>query len=265
MFLNSVFSYAQQFNPTRIIATWDKKLTYPSTNFRKEALKDLYKSNRDRSSNEDAHKYDDHIINLLIALGITNIYPNKLEADDVIAWITHNIPGKKCVVSVDKDLLQLIKDDTVVYSPIKKVLVDVNNFEVHADGVGLKYFKTYKALVGDNSDNIPGIPKVGPKRGLKMAQQIVDTGNIECLNEEHKEIYRRNLSLIDLSSGYLYEDEYKVYENQWNSPVLKPNYQQFVSICKELELNQILNNKDKWYPKFFMVNKLNSLIESLKI
>lgn len=263
LFMNSVMTYVTQFKPDKIYAVWDKKLTYPSSNFRKELLPNTYKANRDTSTREETHQYDDKLEALLSSIGVNNIFPNKMEADDVIAWLAHNIHGEITIVTVDKDMLQLINANTQVYSPIKKELITEKNFEFHNKDVPLKYFLTLKALVGDQSDNIDGIPRVGPKKGLKLAKEIVDSGNLDCLSDEHKEIYKRNLSIMDLTKGYLYEDEYKVYANQLEAMTDKRNFNMFTSICKELALNRIINNKDKWYRTFFEANKLSRLVEQL--
>ena len=267
LFMNSIMNYVTQFKPGKIYAVWDKKLTYPSTNFRKELLVNTYKANRDTSTREETHQYDDKLEALLSHLGISNIFPNKMEADDVIAWLTHNLSTlpqhEITIVTVDKDMLQLIKSNVNVYSPIKKELITETNFEFQNKDVPLKYFLTLKALTGDQSDNIDGIQGIGPKKGLKLAKEIIDSGNTDCLTDEQKVIYLRNMSIMDLTKGYLYEDEYKIYANQLETLTDKRNFNAFVNICKELALNRIISNKDKWYRTFFEANKLSRLVEQL--
>ena len=102
MFLRAVKSYCDKFNPDQVYAAWDKKLSYPSTNFRKSSSSGAYKSNRDGEIAKEAHKNDQLIKSLLDSLGIKSIYPNVMEADDVIAYLCHKLPGKKFIVTVDK-------------------------------------------------------------------------------------------------------------------------------------------------------------------
>lgn len=266
LFLNSLFSYVKQFKPDRIYAVWDKKLNTEAKNFRKELLVGQYKSGRDKSLIDGAHDYDDNIKDLLENLGIQTLYPYNLEADDVIGWLTTTSKVKDhqhIIVTVDKDMLQLVDVNTSVYSPIKKVLYTKETFQIHNKNIEQKYFLPMKALIGDQSDNISGLHKVGEKKGYKLAIEIVDKGNIGCLTEEQREIYYRNLQIMDLRKGFFYEHEYVHYEKQLDNHVDKRNYNGFITNCTNLGLNRIINNKQQWYNVFFEANKLSRLVEQL--
>jgi len=263
LFLNSVYSYVNQFKPDKVYTVWDKKLLENSTNFRKEALIHQYKANRDKSLALEAHQYDEQLVGMLESIGACNFYPYKLEADDVISWLTTKKNNHYTIVSVDKDLLQLVDDNIDVYSPIKKDLITKNNFTLTNKGIDKRYFLTYKALIGDNSDNIQGLYKVGPKKGLKLAVEIVDTNNISCLTDEQRVIFERNMRIMDLHVGYTIEDEYKHYEKQLDNIVDTRDYNRFVRYCNDLSLNRIILNKHKWYKTFFEANKLNKLVQQL--
>lgn len=264
LFMNAVFSYVNQFEPKRIYAVWDKKLLYPSENFRKQLLPSEYKANRDKSLTVDAHIHEEKLRELLKSIGAFNFYPYKLEADDVISYLTKvNNYFKTVIVTVDKDMLQLVSDTVSVYSPIKKELITETNFTHVNKGVEHKYFLTLKALTGDQSDNIPGLYKVGPKKGMKLAVEIVDNKNVNCLDDEQKVIYERNMRLMDLKRGFLEEDEYAHYDKQLNDMKDERDFNTFCDLCKELNLNKILDSKNKWYEKFFQANKLNKLVEQL--
>ena len=264
LFMNAVFSYVNQFKPDKIYAAWDKKLLYPSDNFRKQLIPNTYKANRDKSLTVDAHIHEEKLSELLKSIGICNIFPYKLEADDVIAYLTKiNGNCNVTIVTVDKDMLQLINSNVSVYSPIKKELITADNFSYTNKGVEHKYFLTLKALTGDQSDNIDGLHKVGPKKGMKLAIEIVDNNNLNCLNDEQKVIYERNMRLMDLKRGFLEEDEYTHYDRQLSENKDERNYSKFCQMCTELNLNKILDSKSKWYEKFFQTNKLNRLVEQL--
>jgi 5'-3' exonuclease len=160
--------------------------------------------------------------------------------------------------------LQLINHKTSVFSPIKKQLIDINNFAALNKDVNLKHFLHLKALTGDQSDNIDGLPKVGPKKGIKLAIEIVDNNNINCLNDEQKIIYERNMKLMDLKRGYIEEEgEKDYYDQQLSTLESNKNYNNFCEICRELQLLKILENKHRWYEKFFQKNRLNMLVEQL--
>lgn len=265
LFLNSVYSYVNQFKPNKIYAVWDKKLATNSVNFRKEILIDQYKATRDKSLTEDAHRYDDNLVEMLESLGIINFYPHKLEADDVISWLTTQENAKYTIVTVDKDLLQLVDSNVDVYSPIKRLLITSSNFSIVNNGIEKKYFLTLKAITGDNSDNIKGLYKVGPKKGIKLATEIVDNNNTNCLTDEQRVIFERNMHIMDLKTGYMVDEEYKHYINQMESIVDKRDYQRFLSCCNNLMLNKIVQNKHNWYKTFYEANKLNKLVEQLRL
>ena len=263
LFLNAFLNYVDLFGPDKIYAAWDKRIGHGQTNFRKELTNHTYKAGRDKSQIEDIHQYDTRIEEILSSLGVKNIFPNVLEADDVISWIC-NQEGDHTVVSVDGDLLQLVSPSVTVYNPIKKLNVTLKNFSAITT-VEKKYFLTYKALLGDKSDNIGGLYLVGPVKGAKLARQIVDKGNtVGILTDEQYEIYKRNVSLMDLQEGFKYNDEYTHYEKQLVDKFPQRDYKRFLGICEELHLERVISNKNRWYNKFFAENRLTSLIESLK-
>ena len=88
------------------------------------------------------------------------------EADDIIASVVKRFTAlghKVVVVSGDKDLLQLVSDEVIMWDPMKDKVIDqeavVKKYGVRSDQL-LDLF----ALIGDSSDNIPGVPGVGPKQ-----------------------------------------------------------------------------------------------------
>ena len=94
------------------------------------------------------------------------------EADDLIAGVVHHSDGAPTrIVSTDRDFLQLIGPSLSVYSPVKKLIVDHENFDACAlprtsSGAIVVFprerFVDYRALCGDTSDDLPGVPGVGP-------------------------------------------------------------------------------------------------------
>ena len=155
------------FNPDVTYLAWDSKIFQGESNFRKDSHTE-YKQTRDRTKDEEIYKHESTIKDLCESLGMHNICPGVLEADDVIYWLsTHFKDDHKTVVSVDQDLVQLVNDNTNVFSPIKKVLITEDNFE-EINKIPKEHFVSCKALVGDKSDNIFGIPRVGLKTAKKM-------------------------------------------------------------------------------------------------
>lgn len=266
MFLRAVKSYVDKFKPDQVYAAWDKKLTYPSTNFRKNTSNGAYKSNRDSEVAKEAHRNDELIKDLLNCLGIKSMYPNVMEADDVIAYLCHKLPGKKFVVTVDKDLYQLINDTTFVFNPIQKVTVTPDNFMTYTKGVSLDHFLDYKALVGDNSDNIKGLYKVGHKRALNLIEKFKDQSIDQVLNEQQYDIYKKNIQIMDLKLGYKhYPDEEPIYSSQMGEGMPEKDLDTFFNHCVENKYGSIMKNKDKWINTFKLKDSLQEAIAKLNI
>ena len=137
-------------------------------NFRHEIYKD-YKANRPPMP-EDLREQLSPLKEICNAMGMPVIEIPGVEADDVIATLA--VMGSKqgipmIISSLDKDLMQLVED------PLVKMMNTMNNQIYDVAGVEKKFgvhpeqIIDYLALVGDTSDNIPGVPKVGPKTAVK--------------------------------------------------------------------------------------------------
>ncbi len=137
-------------------------------NFRHDIYKD-YKANRPPMP-EDLREQLSPLKEICNAMGMPVIEIPKVEADDVIATLAvmGSQQGMPIVISsLDKDLMQLVED------PLVKMMNTMNNQIYDVVGVEEKFgvhpnqIIDYLAIVGDTSDNIPGVPKVGPKTAVK--------------------------------------------------------------------------------------------------
>jgi 5'-3' exonuclease len=255
IFLNSLRSYYEKYKPTNLICCWDEKLE-PRPNPRKLLL-EQYKGNRDKEENKNIHDDNHHIKALIESLGGINFYPRELEADDIMAFLCHKLEGKKAIVTVDKDLIQLVNKDTVVYSPIKKIEYNIGNVN-ELLGHDITEFVTYKAFLGDKSDNVPGLYRFG----VKKIQQYLK-GEI-TLTEEQQSIVDLNMKLMDLDKGYpQYPEEEEYYNKQINTPYPKQDWDKFLFICGDLNFQNILEKKEKWFETFFQESTMTNIIGQL--
>ncbi len=261
MFLNSVRSYVDQFKPDKVFCAWDEK---PDglPNKRKELLKE-YKGNRDQERNQVVHTKNDIIKKLLTSMGVPSIFPQRYEADDVIKIIDQYMDKearsqfyktrqhyKHVIVTVDKDLCQLISNKVSVYDPIKKIEITEDNFKEvlkysHAD------FIKVKALTGDKSDNIPGIKGMGK---VKVGNYLA--GRYK-LTDKEQELYEKNVQLVTLTSD---KDEVAYVRSQLARQNYNTNWETFLSTCKELKFEQIIKHEAKWYSAFFQKNRLEEIL-----
>ena len=211
-----------------IYITWDQKINSNAVNFRKDEVD--YKSHRiETDETKEVLSFIPHIKKFTDALGIKTVFPYNLEADDVIFFLVDFLSDDKhnIIISSDKDLLQLVNDNTSIFLPKRDVLVTVNNFE-EVCGIKREAFLLYKCILGDQSDNIPGLQKYGKVRAKKLAEMIHEEGefahitflknkkNITFLNDDQKEIIERNIHISELS--YVkekYPDEYEKCRQQY--------------------------------------------------
>lgn len=137
-------------------------------NFRHDIYKD-YKANRPPMP-EDLREQLSPLKEICNAMGMPVIEIPKVEADDVIATLAvmgSELGMPMVISSLDKDLMQLVED------PLVKMMNTMNNQIYDVAGVEKKFgvhpnqIIDYLAIVGDTSDNIPGVPKVGPKTAVK--------------------------------------------------------------------------------------------------
>lgn len=179
--LNNIKSTIERFpESTRVFAMWDggksawRKEFYPA-----------YKAQRDygKDDAEKKEKYDtlwkqmEILHQNLHKFGVNSIKIDGQEADDLIASACHCLPGNKMIVTSDKDMLQLISPEVSVYSPHKgKVIGMVNFFE--ETKVTLDAYLGYRALVGDSSDNIFGVPGIGEKTAIGLMDKYGHIDNV---------------------------------------------------------------------------------------
>ena len=171
-------------------------------NFRHDIYND-YKANRPPMP-EDLREQLSPLKEICNAMGMPVIEIPKVEADDVIATLAvmGSQQGMPIVISsLDKDLMQLVED------PLVKMMNTMNNQIYDVAGVEEKFgvhpnqIIDYLAIVGDTSDNIPGVPKVGPKTAVKWLgefktlQGIID--NADSLTGVVGQNFRDSISDLD--------------------------------------------------------------------
>lgn len=254
-FLVTFKSLVSNFKPNVVYVVWDKKLEWPSTNFRQTKTKGQYKGQRDPEVHKKVHAHENIIVPILDTLGVRQMYPRVMEADDVIAWLTHNLKDQNVIISADQDLLQLISPTTSVFLSTRKQLVTQSNFK-EVTGVDQKHYVTYKAILGDTSDNLPGIRGYGPVK----AKRVIKDG-ISTLSPENQAIITENIKLMSLDIGYrVHTGEVECYQEQLKKvETLEPDFPKFKQYCEECEFKSILNKIDTWEDTFRPSRLLNIL------
>ena len=245
--LNAIYSYVNKYKPTNTICVWDEKPDYQQ-NVRKDQLEG-YKGNRNKDSTP--HEQNNKIKEMLACVGIPSIFPREREADDIVAYICKSFEGEKVIISVDKDFLQLINDKTFMFDPIRKKEFRLENFKEDTDYTKQEWLRA-KCLLGDKSDNVPGIPRFGKAKVRKWLD-----GEL-ILTEEQEAIFEKNMKVFDLNEVMSHTEEAEYYQDQLDVEV-SDDWPLFVNECEELKLDGILKKKDAWHSLFIMKNRLLSM------
>lgn len=146
----------------------------------------LYKANRPKIPDELKEQIPD-LITILNLLGIKFIEIEGYEADDIIASMVKRYDRNSIIISFDKDFAQLVNERVKMANPsnIGKLL---GNEEIREKyGVFPNQIIDYLSLIGDNSDNIPGIPGIGPKTASKLLNEFGSVDNIYINIDKIKE------------------------------------------------------------------------------
>ncbi len=172
----------KRIEPTHILVAFDAG----KTTFRTEMFAD-YKTGRAKTPDEFREQFP-FIRQMLDAMGIKHYELSQYEADDIIGTLDKmaertDIPFDVTIVSGDKDLIQLTDENTVVEIS-KKGVAEFEEFTpaylMEKMGITPTQFIDLKALMGDKSDNIPGVTKIGEKTGLKL---LTEFGSLEGIYE----------------------------------------------------------------------------------
>lgn len=188
-FLRSLAFVTRTFDPTRVIIVWDGK----GGSANRKNINSNYKAQRATAKITHWGLYEtkaeetEALIGQLMrlqdyiqCLPIHNLMMEKLEADDIIAFLAKKISksGKKCtIVSSDKDFLQLIDGNISVYAPVKKTVYTKDNIQEELK-VHPSNYDIVKALLGDNSDNLTGIKGLGIKTIISEFDKLVTDPDI---------------------------------------------------------------------------------------
>ncbi len=162
--------------PEYLVVAYDSK----EPSFRKERYAE-YKANRSAPPDDLVPQFD-RIEELVRLMGIHSFRVPGVEADDLIGtlanrWFELSPQHEVVIVSGDKDLMQLVNHRVKMLDTLKNVLYDGAQVEAKM-GVPPGQVRDYLALVGDSSDNIPGVSGIGPKGAVELLRQF---GSLEAV------------------------------------------------------------------------------------
>ena len=281
-FLRSLGYVTRIFDPTRVLIVWDGK----GGSSNRKNIDPNYKAQRATSRITHWGLYDNkeeetealigqlfRTQDYLECLPLQQIVIEKLEADDIIAYLAKrasNAGKKVTIVSSDKDFYQLIDKNIQVYAPVKKKTFTMNNIKEEI-GVLPQNYNIVKALLGDNSDNIPGVKGLGIKTILSewksftydknaSLQDIYDHCETQLDQEKPKKIFAKilhnwnrvmtNFELMNLHHSTLDEKEVKYVEDIFKSDIPDLQTGVFLSLLDQDKIEGITKNTEGWLENF---------------
>ena len=202
-----------------------------------------YKANRPPMP-EDLVQQIEPIHQIITLMGIKLIMIPGVEADDVIGTLAEQARQKRLdtVISTgDKDMTQLVCKNVSVVNTMSGELLNERGV-LKKFGVEPKYITDYLALIGDKSDNVPGVEKVGPKTAVKWLDEFGDIdgikSNAESIGGKVGENLRASLETLDLAHQLVkIKTDVELDLGIEDLKVGEPNSKELSKIYKELEFN----------------------------
>lgn len=173
--------------PTHLAVIFD----YSSTTFRKE-IYPLYKANRSAPP-EDLIPQFGLIRHATRAFNLPCIETEGFEADDIIATYARKaeaVGADVTIVSSDKDLMQLVTANVHMYDAMKDKQIGITDV-IEKWGVPPEKMIDLQAMTGDSTDNVPGIPGIGPKTAAQLLEEFGDLETLLARAGEIKQVKRR--------------------------------------------------------------------------
>jgi DNA polymerase-1 len=193
-FIRAFFTLILRYNVEKIVITLDSG----KPTFRAEIYKE-YKANRVKVPESLVPQFS-ILDEFLQASNIGHIRKDGFEADDLIASLVKANGGQNVIVSSDKDLMQLVSQDT------RYLDFFANKFYQKEDvlakfGVLPEFIADYLAIVGDTSDNVPGIKGCGPQKAVKLINEFGSLENIVANIENIRDQRLKNMMQNNVESG----------------------------------------------------------------
>jgi DNA polymerase-1 len=280
-FLKSIGYAIRMSDPTKVVVIFDG---IGGSNARRNLYPE-YKANRNSSritnhnifsskdeESESINNQISRLIQYLQCLPVTVISIDGLEADDIIGYLAnkfqaHEETQKVTIMSADKDFLQLVSDKVHCYSPTKKKIYTSKEV-LEEYGVSSSNFLNYKILMGDTSDNIPGITGLGPKKLIKLFPELISNTKVELdkiisssadkidENKLYLSVVERrhqlliNQQLMSLNGSFLSPENKQLVKDAFNNSY-ELNIPIFLQLYHNDKLGESIPNTSSWLTQLF--------------
>lgn len=281
-FLQSVGYAIRNISPTRVIICFDgkggsqrRRKLFPDYKAQRRAgagTKRMTRVNSYNSVDDERVSMKQQLSRLteyLETLPLDVVAVENIEADDAIAYATEQLfPNSDCVImSTDKDYLQLVSNRVSVWSPTKKKFYNKDSLQEEYE-IPAYNFLMYKILMGDSSDNIPGIKgvglktlkkrlpiifddKIGVDEIVKYANEHRDEAKVLELIADNKDVLELNFKLMQLFDVNISGAAKRSIKNQIDKKKSNLVKYKFQILMLEDMLNTAIKNPDIWLKETF--------------
>ena len=234
-FTNMLVKLIEDYRDDQMIVIFDAA----RENFRNKIFKD-YKANRGETPEDLAPQFQ-IIRECVDAFSIPQIEIEGFEADDIIATYCKLADKQKIetiIVSSDKDLMQLVTKKVTMLDPMKNKTIGIDQV-IEKFGLPPEKVIQIQALTGDNVDNVPGAPGIGPKTALHLIKEFGDVNNL--INNANKipQEKRKNI-ILDHKKNILLSLELVKLKKDVDLPLKISDIHTYSSVNKNKDLSNFL-------------------------
>lgn len=246
-FCRAIKKLVDKYDPAYIVVVWDSK----GPTFRNEIYAD-YKATRQKPPN-DLFVQKDYILQFLDAIEMPHLAEQGYEADDIIAGLAKDFHDQEIVlVCPDKDMYQLLGNKLVIFDPFKDKTIDQESFKID-NGFDSSKIPFYYALLGDTSDNIPGVKGIGEKTAQELVIQFESLDDLYQNLDKVKKERTRKLLHDGKDDAYLSLKLFILKPPHVNKTIQdlafdKTKWRQAAPLFKELEFSSLVKDIQTNFP-----------------
>lgn len=251
-FASLAFEVIRKLKPDYVVVAWDKKGTSTA---KRSAIYPEYKAGRKKAP-DDFYEQIPLLKDFLKTLGWPLFETDGYEADDILGTLAvqaNKLGVEANLITSDLDMLQLIDENTKVFA-MKRGFSDIEEFDLEyfENKYGLKQsqFLDLKALQGDSSDNIPGVPGIGPKTATQLLQEFFTLEGIYENLENIKTAWRKKLE-AGKDSAFMSKKIAEIFLdapvelNFEDADIRNFNYEEVLKMLRKLEFNSLVRKIPK--------------------
>lgn len=251
-FANLAFEVIRKLKPDYVVVAWDKKGTSTA---KRSAIYPEYKAGRKKAP-DDFYEQIPLLKDFLKTLGWPLFETDGYEADDILGTLAvqaNKLGVEANLITSDLDMLQLVNENTKVFA-MKCGFSDIEEFDLEyfENKYGLKQsqFLDLKALQGDSSDNIPGVPGIGPKTATQLLREFFTLEGIYENLENIKPAWRKKLE-AGKDSAFMSKKIAEIFLdapvelNFEDADIRNFNYEEVLKMLRKLEFNSLVRKIPK--------------------